>query len=299
MSTQQNATISPDRPAGGPHLVPYTVSSSSRAKRRQEEADTHDGTRPSAKVARLATAEEETKAQKGDKTPETPLTTVNIMDLLKGLWSDDTRAIETALTEIGNLCSSINYSGRKDSSEENELKIRVLGGHTSVFQVLQKHIGCQGIQELGIRALVNFSRFTLAQKLLGAIGCVELILARMNKYQDSAIVQLVGCSAIGNLVRGRMKGNAERVEKSGGIVVVVAAMKAHPNIELLQRCGCRALANMSEWEEYTPLIVEAGGASVIASVMEKYRDKPELLELAYNAMEKLVKKPRASLAVIS
>jgi hypothetical protein len=293
MSTQQNATISPDHAAGDPHLVPYTVQSIRRAKRRQEEADTHDGTGPSAKVARLATAKEGTKAQKGDKTPETSLTTENIMDLLKGLWSDDTSAIETALIEIVYLCSFSNYSVRKDSSEENELKIRVLGGHTAVFQVLQKHIGYRRIQELGIRALGKFSRCTSAQKLLGDIGCVEVILAGMNKYPDSASVQRAGCTTISNLIHG-MKGNAERVEKSGGIVVVVAAMKAYPNIEELQRYGCSALLNMSKWEEYTPRILEAGGASVIASIMEKYRDKPELLELAYNAMEKLVRKLRAS-----
>jgi hypothetical protein len=89
-----------------------------------------------------------------------------------------------------------------------------------------------------------------------------------------------------------VKVNAERVEKSGGIALVIAAMKAHPNIEILQKHGCRVLFHISEWKEYRPLIVEAGGACVIASIMDKHMDRPRLHVLAYNVMERLVKKPR-------
>jgi hypothetical protein len=95
---------------------------------------------------------------------------------------------------------------------------------------------------------------------------------------------------IGSLVKG-MKINAERVEKSGGVSVVIAMMKNHPNIETLQMRGCRALFCMSEWEECRPLIVEAGGASVIASIMEKFTEDSQLRQVAHKTMEKLVKKP--------
>jgi hypothetical protein len=81
MSPRTNATISPDRAAGDPDLIVGMVvqsRSSSRAKRRQEEADTHDGTGPAAKVARLASAmslasamtDEETKGQEEDEAPD-------------------------------------------------------------------------------------------------------------------------------------------------------------------------------------------------------------------------------------
>jgi hypothetical protein len=146
MSTQMNATISPDRAASHPDPIADTVPSSiSHASKRgrQEEADTRDGTRPAAKVARLANAEEETKAQAGDETPEA-LTTRQIMDLLKDLYSDDKSAIVRTLTEIANL-------GCRDppSWQEDEVKMRVLGGHTAIFQVLQRHTGCLEIQEQG------------------------------------------------------------------------------------------------------------------------------------------------------
>jgi hypothetical protein len=48
---------------------------------------------------------------------------------------------------------------------------------------------------------------------------------------------------------------------------------------------------MSEWEEYRPLIVQAGGATVIASIMEKRMDNPQLRQLAYNVMGRLAKTP--------
>jgi hypothetical protein len=298
MSPRTNATISPDRSAGDPDLILGMVvqsRSSSRAKkRRQEEADTPDGNGgigPAAKVARLASAmslasamtDEETKEQEGDGT-DAPLTTEKIMNLLKDLWSDDKCVIERALKEIASI-------GFRDhaSRYENEDKMRVLGGHTAVFQLLQKHVDCLEIQDEGMCALGNLSLSMPTKKLLGEIGCVEVILATMEKYLDSERVQHLGCYVIGRLVDS-MEGNAERVEKYGGIAVVIAAMKAHPNSEELQNHGCIALLYMSGWEDYRPLIVEAGGASAIAFGVEKYgADNAQLRKNAYTAMRLLFK----------
>jgi hypothetical protein len=73
----------------------------------------------------------------------------------------------------------------------------------------------------------------------------------------------------------------------------MAAMKAHRNSEEVQHDGCSVLSNMSEeWEEYRPLIVVAGGASAITFVIETYRADPESLEEAYDALDKLVQRPR-------
>jgi hypothetical protein len=287
MSTEMNATISPDRAAGDPLLFPDTMQRSSRVKRRHEEANTqHDGTGtrtgPAAKVARLADANEEAKAQEGDETPASLLTTEKIMDLLKDLWSDDKCVIQRVLTEIADI-------GCRDSSPyENEEKIRLLGGHTAVFHLLCKHVGCPEIQQQGMRALGNFCRLKPTKKLLVDIGYVEVILARMEKYPKSERAQRLGCFDMAKLIP-RLKGNAERVEKSGGIAVVIAAMKTHQNSEMVQISGCRALYYMSEWEEYRPLIVKAGGASAIASIMEKHWDQSELYALANNSMKRLFK----------
>jgi hypothetical protein len=287
MSVQMSAMISPDRAASVPDLIADTVPSSSRAKRRQEEAeDIRDRIEPAAKVARLAkNAEEETKAQEGDTTPEI-LTTGHMMDFLKDLWSDDKAAIVRTMIEIADLGFRASYKYK-----ENEVKMRVLGGHIALFQLMTKHVGCLGIQWEGMRALANCCRLEPTKKLLGDIGFVEVILARMNKYPESGNVQRLGCVTIAKLVRA-MKDNAERVEKSGGIAVVIAAMKAHPNIAKLQDSGRRVLSRMSEWEEYRPLIVKAGGASAIAFIMEKDWEDPELCVRAYNVMERLAKKPR-------
>jgi hypothetical protein len=303
-------TISPDQAAGDPNPLADTVPSSSPAKnkkrrqedtalwaplensraktRQQEEADTHDGnggTRPAAKVVRFASSEEKTKEQEADETPEAQLTTERIMNLLQDLWSDDTGVIQRTLKEIADIGLKC-----KKYREKNEVKMRVLGVHAAVFQLLQKHIGCLEIQQQGMNALGNLCMLMHTAKLLGEIGCVEVILARMEKYPDSETVQHFGCSVIGRLLFS-MNGNVERVEKSGGIAVVISAMTAHPNCEQVQYHGCIALAYMSEWEEYRPLIVEAGGVSAIAFVIEKYRDDPKMRKKAYIAMEKLIKQP--------
>jgi hypothetical protein len=287
----KKATISPDPTGNDPgDRIADTMPSrrSSRAKRRQEETDTpHDGTGTgsAAKVARLASAEEETKGREGDATSDTSLTTEKITNLIKDLWRDDENVIVKTLNEIADI-------GLRDASPDykNELEMRELGVHSAVFQVLQKHIGCLEIQEEAIRALGNLSFLIPTNKLLGKIGCVEVILARMEKYRDSESVQEYGCFLISKLVNGA-KDNAEHVEKSGGIATVIAAMKAYQHIELVQYRGCVALSNMSEWEEYRPLIMDAGGASAIASAMEK-SGHPQLRERAYEAMENLIKKPR-------
>jgi hypothetical protein len=291
MSTRTNATISPERAAGDPNPIAVTVprrSSRANKKRRQEEADTPDGTGtgtgtgPAAKISRLASAEKETPEQEGDATPVAPLTTEEIMNLLKGLWSDDKCVIKRALKKIADIGCNV------ATANENEVNIRMLGGHTTVFHVLQKHVGCFEIQEQGMRALGNLSLLLPTKKLLGDIGCVEVILATMKKYPDCERLQCFGCYVIGRLVFS-MKCNAERVEKSaGGIAVVIAAMKAYPNKKELQKFGCIALSNMSVWEEYRPLIAEAGGLSAISSVIEKYRDHPKLHEDAFKALRKLV-----------
>jgi hypothetical protein len=156
-----STTISPDRAADDPLLFPDTVPRSILVNRRHEEANTqHDGTGtgPAAKVVRWANANEEAEAQEGDETPETSLTTEEIMDLLKDLRSDDKCVIARALTKIAELSIHRNYSGRRDSPEENEVKIRELGVHVAVLQVLKKHVDCLGIQQPGLRAVVNFSR---------------------------------------------------------------------------------------------------------------------------------------------
>jgi hypothetical protein len=282
--TPKEATISPDHAAGDPDPIADTAPRrSSRTKRRQSPDGTE--TRPAAKVARLANAEGETKGQEGDATPDTSLTTEEITNRIKDLWSDDADVIERALFEIADI-------GHIDVEPdyENELKMRGLGVHMTVFQVLQKHAGCLGIQVEGMRALGNLSKLMPTKTLLGDFGCVEFILASMEKYLDSVRVQDFGCFAMRILVDGT-KDNAERFEKSGGIAAVIAAMKAHPNSEELQKEGCSALSNMSEWEEYRPLIMDAGGASAIVSAMEKC-DHPILRERAYEAMENLIKKPR-------
>jgi hypothetical protein len=295
MPTRKNATISPDRAAGDPDLIVGMVvqNRSNRAKRQQEEADIHDGTGgtgPAAKVARLASAmslasamtEEGKKEQAADVTPLTPLpTTEKIMNILKDLWSDDDECvIKRAVKEIADI-------GARDAPPyENELKICMLGGQTAVFHALKKHIACIEIQAEGMRAVATLSRLMQTKKLLGDIGCVEVILASMEKYPDSEYIQMIGCYLITSLV-GSIKANAERVEKSGGIAVVIAAMKANPNSKELQKYGCSVLLPMSQCAEYRPLIVEAGGVSAIALVVERYRDDPELRRCSYPAMKLL------------
>jgi hypothetical protein len=104
-----------------------------------------------------------------------------------------------------------------------------------------------------MRALGNLSKLMPTKKLLGEIGCMEVILASMEKYPDCERLQLCGSFAIGNLVQ-RMNANAERVQKFGGIALVISAMKAHPTSYDVQQYGCHVLSDMGKWEEYRPLI---------------------------------------------
>jgi hypothetical protein len=175
--------------------------------------------------------------QAADETTDAPMTTDRITNLIKDLWSDDKRVIQRALYKLANI------GFKDDSPYENELKMRVLGVHTAVFQVLQKHVGCLKIQEKGMAALGSLSMLRQTQKLLGDIGCVEVILASMEKYPYSERVQDYGCFAIERLVEG-LECNAECVMDPGGIAVVRAAMKAHPNCEELQDHGCCLLSTM-------------------------------------------------------
>jgi hypothetical protein len=176
-----------------------------------------------------------------DEPQETPMTTKKITSLIKDLWSDDKRVIARALYKL----ASIGFGGFGDDSPyENEVQMRVLGVHTALIQVLQKHVGCLLIQEKGMAALGSLSMLRETQNLLGDIGCVEVILASMVKYPDSVQVQLYGCFAIENLVAGLKCNNAECFMESGGIAVIRAARKAHPNCEELQDHSSYLLCTM-------------------------------------------------------
>jgi hypothetical protein len=145
------------------------------------------------------------------------------------------------------------------------------------------------LHEEGIRALENCTHPALARVLVGDIGGVEVILAGMRKHPTYTNVQQVGCGAIANLLF-ETKRNAERFQESDGIAAVISAMKAHPENEDVQLGSCGALLSICEWAEYRPLIVAAGGAVAIDTVMEKYGDNPRVREMSQDAMQKLVKR---------
>ena len=108
------------------------------------------------------------------------------------LWKDDSNTVQSALTQLADMCVSSN----EGFEEENRATVHRLGGAYILPGVLRKWYGFPVIQSEGCTALMNASyKNTAFKKSVKDSGGLDAIIWAMKSYPDNLQVQTSGCGA--------------------------------------------------------------------------------------------------------
>jgi hypothetical protein len=200
----------------------------------------------------------------------------------QGLWDDDAKKVEAALTEIANL------SFGNPNSGPNRVTISLTGGLLAIVKAMSKHAGDAEVQAAGGRALQNLALDQNNKGGIASAGGIEILVNAMNRFPDDSAVQMGGCGTFQNLVWGNDE-NRLRILAAGGIPAVVHAMNVHKDVSEMQEWACGALYLLSIGEpEVKEAILDVGGLSAIALAIEKNRTDGGIREKARNALARLL-----------
>jgi hypothetical protein len=104
------------------------------------------------------------------------------------------------------------------------------------------------------------------------------------------------CRAVGNVCRGvdaAGRARSQRAADAGAIEAVVAAMRAHPQVEGVQEYGCFALFNVCRGDGEEEALArwrrasQAGGRAAAAAAMQAYPRNTEAQRLGQGLLEQL------------
>ena len=236
---------SPDRAAG--EEIADAVPSSSHGKRGRGKRTTSESKR----VAKLARAlhVEETKAQEEDNT-ETPTTNVEE----RGATQDTRPAVANTTENIVKLLVKDLQSHDRDVTEKalTDLADLCHEDATDLFEANEREI----------------------RRLGGHMAVVQAVKMRV----DDALIQEEGIRAIWNLSY-QMPAKV-LVGDIGGVEVILAGMKRHPEDVRLQRVGCGAIANLSDnTKRNAERFEESDGIAAVIAAMEVHDPENEDVQL--------------------
>jgi hypothetical protein len=207
------------------------------------------------------------------------------------LWSDDTEAVEQALTGLASLCEFSNVNWK----EENPADIHGAGAASAIVGAMKKWYTIPDIQVAGCSALANTAAhikdFRLSAKNAGGL---EVVVCAMQNYSNNCDVQSSGCAALGNLCTEIEEHAAHIVNTMKGHDIIIVAMKKFPVNARVQRWACYALSMLSIWQELRPPVCDAGGRRALAEALETHKDESktdvkEIQELARLVLQRLLK----------
>jgi len=186
------------------------------------------------------------------------------------LWKDDLNAVQSAVTQLADLC----FSGNEAFKEENRATVYQFGGAVILPGILRKWYGFPDIQAQGIRALQNASIDAAFKNMsVKDSGGLDAIIWAMKSYPDNYAVQTSACGALGNVFHG-VKEHAEYlVNTLNGVDWIVAAMKKFPHDAMLQLVACGMLDNLLEWDEFKDSVKQAGGCRALVEAIKNHQDE--------------------------
>ena len=200
----------------------------------------------------------------------------------KGLWDEDPRVVETALTEVANLSFGNPKAG------PNRVTISLTGGLLAICKALTLHSSDAEVQAAGGRALQNLALDQNNKGGIASAGGIECIVSAMKNFPDDASVQMGGCGTFQNLVWGNDE-NRLKILKAGGIPAIISAMKNHSDVSEMQEWACGALYLLAIGEpEVKEAIIDAQGLTIIAAAIENHRSDKGIHEKGRNALARLL-----------
>ena len=200
----------------------------------------------------------------------------------EGLWDDDPRVVEDALTKVANLSYGNANAG------PNRVTISLTGGLLAIVKALQKFSKDPEVQAAGGRALQNLALDQNNKSGIASSGGINMLVKAMKEFPNHEGVQLGGCGTFQNLIWGN-DGNRLQILKAGGIPVLVNAINQHADAtELLEwACGAVYLLSVGE-KEVRDALFEHHALSAVATALENNRGEGGLLEKGRNALARLL-----------
>mmetsp|Transcript_44441 Transcript_44441/g.72361 ORF Transcript_44441/g.72361 Transcript_44441/m.72361 type:complete len:639 (+) Transcript_44441:180-2096(+) len=166
-----------------------------------------------------------------------------------------------------------------EHNDGNRVRIVKGDGVPVILNCMARHVDSATVQEEGLRAL-SILAYNLANRALMA-GGIPAALTAMQNHPKSSTVQERGCLVLGSLTANTAAktDNCELIGKSGGITLILDAMKQDANSMVAQE-GLRALINLANKKNDANRIRigDAEGIPVILNAMKQHADSSKVQE---------------------
>ena len=196
--------------------------------------------------------------------------------LFVDLWQDDRAEVRKALKQLANLCFyDENYVLHRQT-------IFMVGGFSLLVSVMRQWSDCSDIQAEACRAFLNICLDCgsfICEAACG-VGALEAILAAMQRFDNDAYLQRVGCGALHALTKSCAKTARRLVRELRGAFKLVRSMRSFPQSRRLQMWAYCALADWAQWEDLRQSLLDTGALSVIDQTIALFKDKDNLEDVA-------------------
>ena len=188
---------------------------------------------------------------------------VMVEHLLK-TWSDDANVVETALSNISDLCNT-----RKSmAAKQNQTKVMQYGGLLAIVGSLLKFTQSAAVQAAGLSVMANMAGNPEAQVAIAGLGGMDVVLKAMMNHPTYELVQEYGCGALSTLIFEN-KANGRYFVVHQGLTRLLEAMKAFPDNAALQGFACEILMYISGFG-WRNEIKKAGFWPPVAAALAKH-----------------------------
>jgi len=163
-------------------------------------------------------------------------------------------------------CSALKHLALE--STDNQQRISEAGGLDAVFSAIKSFPDDEVLLIAAFGALKELCiKDEASSRKLASKGIVKILLKSMQDNQDLAIMQSAACGLIGYLPYGKRDKEAPKLAK-----LVIAAMKAHSDVNYVQIEGCDALVELSQISSVLPILKEKSTAKILQKAKKEYEE---------------------------
>lgn len=198
-----------------------------------------------------------------------------LMLMVMGANVEDVHFQEQCIVFICNICQKRSYADRAINAEVLLLLATSMSHHAENAR----------IQEFVAGAFCNLSqcRPEISEKICLAGGC-ELVVSALRNHCGNYKVGDTCCRALCNICLH--PSSKETIDVAGGVEAIITAMKASPDMVVMQQMACMVLRNMSvNNKETCDKIKRNGGYHHLKRILEAYPDEADLQEQGCTVLE--------------
>ena len=120
--------------------------------------------------------------------------------------------------------------------DENDVAVATRGGIEAVVRAMGAHTSSAIVQEHGCGAVCNLSLNNENRVAVATKRGIEAVVSAMGDHRSCESVQAQGCLALKNIASSISRRHSQ-VRSAGAVPLLVEAVSAFPDQELLQKWG--------------------------------------------------------------